>query len=153
MPSLGVWVYVGCLWLQMEPVVAKSLQPIASCFSAFLNHSGMDGEALPILAPASIWPNLLRGLGGQKEKLTGSSSRHRKSQDIMSYRKTQVEKKIGGGFRHLLCLVLLLRMQPSIILPRSQSKALHGQLNPVCSEGRGVVVQPSLSLWNGGLCH
>lgn len=54
----------------MEPVVAKSLQPIASCFSAFPNQSGTDGEALPILAPVSIWPNRLRGLGGQKEKLT-----------------------------------------------------------------------------------
>lgn len=50
----------------------------------------------------------------------------------------------------MLCLVLLLRMQPSIILPRSHSKALQGQLNSVWNEGQGVV-QPSLSLWKGGL--
>lgn len=147
-----MWVCVGCLWLQMEPMVAKSPHPIASCFSAFPNQSGMDGEAVPILAPVSIWPKLLRGLGGQKEKLTTIIIKASEIPGHHELQETQEGKKKWGRLQTFAVPGAPARNAAKLILPQSHGRALHDQLNSVWNEGQGVA-QPSLSLWKGGCCR
>lgn len=92
-------------------MATRSLQPIASCFSAFPNQSGSDGEALPILAPVSIWPNLLRGLGGRKEKLTRIITKASEIPGHHELQETQ-ERKIWGRFH-------------TFVVPGAQNAAKH----------------------------
>lgn len=66
----------------------------------------METWCQPLLLPSSvsIWPNLLKGIGGQKEKLTMLIA---KASKIPGHRELHKGGKCGGGFRYLLSLVLL----------------------------------------------